>query len=105
MIYGGDYTGECCDSIENCPNAYDSSTTDKVASGWLASTVTFASVDMAVHACPNKFIVCSTLYNWADADTKWANPAGYWIGLLSDAAWSTKDSCSYVFGTGQNGWS
>ena len=52
------YLGECCDTLANCPNAYDSSTSDKVKAGWKASTVTFASVDMAVHACPFKSSKC-----------------------------------------------
>ena len=45
---GLDYAGECCDVLSNCPNAYDSSQSDNVASGWKASTVTFSSVDMAI---------------------------------------------------------
>ena len=53
-----DYAGECCDSIENCPNAYDAGTADNVKAGWKASSVTFASVDMAVHACPFKSWKC-----------------------------------------------
>jgi outer membrane lipoprotein SlyB len=55
------YGGECCDTLANCPNAYDSSTGDNVAAGWKASTVTFASVDMAVHACPFKTTKCSNV--------------------------------------------
>jgi hypothetical protein len=86
---GGDYSGECCDTIANCPNAYDSSTTDTVASGWLASTVTFASVDLAVHACPMKEDVCKSVYRSGTFGTEWANTGGYWMGLLSDAAWTT----------------
>lgn len=78
---GGDYAGECCDSIENCPNAYDSSESDSLASGWLSSTSTFASVDMAVHACPMKADVCKSMYNYDAKATKYANPGGYWVGL------------------------
>ena len=51
------YAGECCDTLANCPNAYDSGTSG-VASGWKASTVTFATVDMAIHACPMRTTKC-----------------------------------------------
>lgn len=57
-----DYAGECCDSIENCPNAYDSGTVDNVKAGWKASSVTFNSVDMAIHACPFKAWKCTNVY-------------------------------------------
>jgi hypothetical protein len=55
-----EYSGECCDSLANCPNAYDSGGTDNLASGWKASSVSFNSVDMAVHACPMKESKCWT---------------------------------------------
>jgi hypothetical protein len=53
------YGGECCDTLANCPNAYDSGTGDTVKAGWKASTVTFASVDMAIHACPFRTTKCN----------------------------------------------
>jgi hypothetical protein len=52
------YAGECCDTIANCPNAYDAGAPNSVKAGWKASTVTFSNVDMAVHACPFKAHKC-----------------------------------------------
>jgi hypothetical protein len=98
VINSGDYTGECCDTIANCPNAYDSGTSDNVKSGWKASTVTFGTPEMAVHACPQKSSVCKSAYNWAEYDTKYTNPGGYVVGLEASKTWTTKDSCTYIFG-------
>jgi hypothetical protein len=36
----------------NCAEAYNSSEDNNTASGWLASSVTFSSVDIAIAACP-----------------------------------------------------
>ena len=93
------YAGECCDKIENCPNAYDNSTSDLVRSGWKASSVTFASVDMAVHACPMKQEKCANMYNVEKKATDAANMGGYVIGLQAEQAWTTQDSCGYLFGS------
>lgn len=105
-----DYSGECCDSIENCPNAYDSGGTDSLASGWKASSVSFNSVDMAVHACPMKESKCWTsscdTYNKAtqacnydgdQGEMDW-DVNGYGLGMRKSALWTTQDSCSYLMG-------
>ena len=99
LINSGDYAGECCDTIENCPNAYDSASSDKVKTGWKSSSVTFSTPEMAVHACPMKASVCKSAYNWASYATEMSNPGGYVVGLSASSSWTTKDSCTYLFGT------
>jgi hypothetical protein len=89
LASGEDYYGECCDTLSNCANAYDSSTSDNVASGWLASTVTFAEVDMAVHACPMKTDVCKVVYRSDSRATEVTNTGGYTIGLEAGTNWTT----------------
>ena len=99
LINSGDYAGECCDTIENCPNAYDSTTSDKVKTGWKASTVTFSTPEMAVHACPMKASVCKMAAGWDNYATDISTAGGNIVGLSASSSWTTKDSCTYIFGT------
>ena len=92
-----DYTGECCETLATCPNAYDASTTDNVKAGWKVSTVTFASVDMAVHACPIKSWKCAST-DFADRGTTsliFDENYDYPDYGFNNEAISTQDQCSY----------
>ena len=97
-----DYAGECCDTLANCPNAYDAGTGDTVTAGWLASTVTFASVDMAVHACPMKSWKCTNT-NSGDRSTTSISNLDYsqyevvslTYGFDTTKVITTQDQCSY----------
>ena len=42
----------------DCANAYDASTSNKLKSGYRASSLDFASKDLAVAACPTKKDLC-----------------------------------------------
>lgn len=84
---GEAYAGECCDTLANCPNAYDSGTSDNVKAGWKASTVTFGSVDLAVHACPQKADLCYTQNTNADKKTH---------GFHDGVQYTPQDSCSFL---------
>ena len=90
------YAGECCDTIANCPNAYDAGTTDNVKAGWKASTVTFTSVDMAVHSCPYKSWKCNDFEFKKEADGTFLN-YNYLssnFGFRDDKDISSQDQCN-----------